>query len=87
MKLSALEWLESQSKSKPNQIRIIDEEKIEPNTKATERTIKKTVFKVWEQNIPNYIDPSTGLPYDPFRGNSERGERLTKLRKLRAVLP
>ncbi|AXH79239.1 MAG: hypothetical protein [Circular genetic element sp.] len=87
MKLSALEWLELQSKSKPNQIKIFDEEKIEANTEVPERTIKRTVFKVWEQNIPNYIDPSTGLPYDPFRENSERGKRLTKLRKLRAVLP
>ena len=88
MDLSRLEWLELQSKSKPYQVKIVDKEKIEKiSTTKTPREIKTTIVEVWKQNLPNYIDPNTGLPYDPFRENSERGIRLTKLRKLRAVLP
>lgn len=87
MKLSALEWLELQSKSKPDQVKIVDQDIVEMPTTKTPRKTKITTVEVWKQNLPNYIDPSTGLPYDPFRGDSERGIRLAKLRKLRAVLP
>jgi hypothetical protein len=38
-------------------------------------------------NTPNYIDPSTGKPWDPYRSQSNRERKLHKLRMLRAVLP
>jgi len=85
MDLSALEWLELQSRKK-----VIDfpiNETLPSADKTVEREIKTTIVEVWKQNLPNYIDPSTGLPYDPFRVNGERGRRLDQLRKLRAVLP
>jgi hypothetical protein len=85
MDLSALEWLELQSRKK-----VIDfpiNEPLPSKDKPAKREIKTTIVEVWKQNLPNYIDPNTGLPYDPFRVNGERGRRLDQLRKLRAVLP
>jgi len=38
-------------------------------------------------NTPNYIDPSTGKPWNPYRYQSTRDIKLHKLRMLRAVLP
>jgi hypothetical protein len=38
-------------------------------------------------NTPNYIDPNTGKPWDPYRSQSNRERKLHKLRMLRAVLP
>jgi hypothetical protein len=38
-------------------------------------------------NTPNYIDPSTGRAWNPYRHQSARDIKLHKLRMLRAVLP
>ena len=38
-------------------------------------------------NTPDYIDPSTGKPWDPYRNQSAREVKLHKLRMLRSVLP
>jgi len=85
MDLSALEWLELQSKKKVIDFSI--NETLPSEDKTPKRETKTTIVEVWKQNLPTYIDPNTGLPYDPFRGNGERGRRLAELRKLRAVLP
>ena len=84
MILSALEWLELQSKRKLINIRIDDINSAKDKELGQNKTV---IIEVGEQNLPNYIDPNTGLPYDPFRENEERGRKLTRLRKLRAVLP
>ena len=46
-----------------------------------------TVIIPTEIELPHYIDPSTGQPYDPYREQSSRGKKIHLLRMLRSVLP
>jgi len=84
MKLESLQWLELQSQSNINQIKMFEEDKeVESEVKPK---LSDSILLL-EQNLPNYIDPVTRLPYDPFRENSSRGKKLALLLTLRAVLP
>ena len=85
MLLEALEYLEEQSKLR-NRRRF---------TASTQFTAAVPVIEnpavtdkiVRAVQIPYYIDPSTGEPWDPYRSNSPRSKRKAKLNRLRAVLP
>jgi len=65
-------------------LRLIPKNGIVVTTPAIESIPERSVSYI---DVPNYIDPNTGKPYDPFREDKERGLKIHKLRMQRAVLP
>ncbi len=85
MLLEALEYLEEQSKLR-NRRRFTASTQFTASVPVVENVA--VTDKIPEQvMIPNYIDPSTGEPWNPYRSNSPRAKRKAKLNRLRAVLP
>ena len=64
--------------------KLIPKNGIVVTTPAIESIPERFVSSI---DVPNYIDPNTGQPYNPFRENKERGLKLDKLRMQRSVLP
>jgi len=82
----ALENLEARARIQPN-VQFVVPSKLAAIDISGD--VQKEIVTVSHNpiNTPNYIDPSTGKPWNPYRYQSTRDIKLHKLRMLRAVLP